>query len=151
MRLGIISVLTVLIFFPATAHAATFTDSSYIQSQISNLSPSVASILKPGFTAIDGWRLSGVTYLETSSAAKEAEIEALTEKRAELLKDGSDEAKKESRNLGIKQMIQTSLIYLYAAFTLALSKAIIFYPVSLFLFFLLLWKIVRRFTRRRYD
>lgn len=128
-----------------------FTDSSSIQTAIAGVSADVGAVVAPGFIAVDSWRKSGSDFLNTKSAAAKAEVSALSDKKAALKEADTPEAKKESRNLTLWQMVRTLLLYIYQALNLLVSKAGVFYPVVAFGFFFFLWKMWQRFRRPSYD
>jgi hypothetical protein len=128
----------------------TFSDSSDIQRSIESVSPAVAEVVAPAFTAIDAIRKRGSDFLSEQAADAKGKVEGISTQKAELAAQDTDEAKKEDRWLTAWQIFRTFLLYIFSALNLFLSHAGIFYPVFAFLFLFLMWKGYRRFRPARY-
>lgn len=132
------------------AAAAAYTDSSDIQKQIESLSPAVEHFVEPAFTKIDDWRKSGASFLNIQADAARAKADAYSKQKTEQSGTDTPEGASKGWWLTLSQILYTILLYIYTALQTVLAKAGLFFPILAILFFWLLWKLYKRFTRPKY-
>lgn len=133
------------------AAGVAFSDSSSIQARIETLSPAVKGFMQPLFETVDGWRLRGANFLGAHTDSARADVERISAEKKALAEEGTPEAETASRKLTVSYILHTILLYIYEALQTLIAKAGFFYPLVAVLFFLFLWKLVRRVRRPTYD
>lgn len=145
------SVFSALSIPKDSAVAATaFTDSSGIQAQIAKLSPLLDTYTKPVFSTIDSWRLRGSTLLQAQASSSKEKAQAARDEKVNIA-DGKTDTSYASQKLTFSQILHTLLMYIFSALQFLLAKAAFFFPLLAFVFFLLLWKLYRRYIRPKYK
>lgn len=133
--------------------AAAVEDSAPIQKTIADLSPKAAQTLAPVFETIDSVRAIGASFIDERIVSSREKLQSFSEEKKSLglppLR--SEEAEKRGRTIAAYQVFHTMLLYLLETLRFVISTAAVFYPLLAFCFFVILYKLYRRFRRPSYS
>jgi hypothetical protein len=131
--------------------ATTDVDSSEeIQQALANLSPAVAETSEPVFNAIDSARAQAAEVLDRGVAWSKKQIgTSAIKNRGTILGTETEKSTTEKISSSAWTIVATVVLYVLSILRHLVSSAGIFYPLFALLFFFMLWKLYRRFSRRR--
>ncbi len=134
-----------------TETATTDVDSSEeIQQALANLSPAVAKTSEPVFSAIDSARAQAAEVLDRGVAWSKKQIgNSAIKNQGTILGTETEKSTTDKISGSAWTVVATVVLYVLSILRYLVSSAGIFYPLFALLFFFMLWKLYRRFSRRR--
>lgn len=136
-----------------TTETITNTDvdsSAEIQQALANLSPAVAKTSEPVFETIDSVRAQAAEVLDQGVAWSKKQIgDSAIKNQGTILGTETEKSTTDKISGSAWTIVATVVLYVLSILRYLISSAGIFYPLFALLFFFMLWKLYRRFSRRR--